>query len=211
MASEHPLHEFSNVAGGHRGATFTLGSGGVLVIGSDESCDICLSDAGIAPRHAMLMSQGAVVTVRQLDGEVEVDGTNLVAEPRATLEPGATVVSAACSCGSRHRPAWRTRRRTWRIDRAPQASPTSGSCTVRRWRGDRRREPDSTEARCLTQRRPASRCGGSASTTRARRPDEGRGYCQTTYGVVVKGVVEPAAATNSQRRCGRGSRSSTPS
>ena len=120
MASEHPLHEFSIVAGAHRDATFSLGSDDVLVIGSDESCDICLTDAGVAARHAMLMSQGAAVTIRRLDGEVEVDGAALVADPRATLAPGATVVlgrRAAAACGIDR--AGRTRRRAWRLRSSP--------------------------------------------------------------------------------------------
>lgn len=196
MASEHPLHEFSIVAGAHRGATFSLGSDGVLVIGSDESCDICLSDAGVAARHAMLMSQGAAVTIRRLDGGVEVDGAPLVADPRATLEPGATVVlggvqlrlaastapvAPAVAPGASIGP--RTRRR-----RLLPALVVGGAAIV----------VASLTAQKLDASRVVATDRADADAVRALLQREGLTQqveiTETSYGVVLNGVVEPQAA-----------------
>jgi type III secretion system YscD/HrpQ family protein len=195
MASEHPLHEFSIVAGAHHGATFTLGSDDVLVIGSDESCDICLSDAGVAARHAMLMSQAAAVTVRRLDGEVEVDGVLLDADPRATLGPGATVVIG----GVQLRRAAST---------VPVAHATTGAPIAPRTR--RRRLLPAlvvggaaiVVASLTAQKLDASRVVGAdkadADAVRALLQHEGLTQqvevTETSYGLVLNGVVEPKAA-----------------
>jgi type III secretion system YscD/HrpQ family protein len=85
MASEHTNgrahaaapREFHVLAGTHRGAVFTLAEDGLLVIGADESCDVRLSDAGIEPRHAALMSCGPRVSIRRLDGSVSVGAVAL--------------------------------------------------------------------------------------------------------------------------------------
>lgn len=90
-SSSSPLAEFRIVAGAHRDAVFALGNDDLLVIGADQSCDICLSDAGIAPRHATLMSQGGCASIRRLDGLIEVDGHAVASSTRVSLRPDARI------------------------------------------------------------------------------------------------------------------------
>lgn len=57
-------------SGLHAGAEIEL-SDGSWVIGRDDSCDIVLADAGLAPRHAVLRAEGGAVQIEPLDGRVE--------------------------------------------------------------------------------------------------------------------------------------------
>jgi hypothetical protein len=83
-------NQFRVLSGMHQEAVFTLADGDLLVIGSDEACDICLVDADVAPRHATLIAQGDAVSVRRLDGAVLVDGTTIAAA-LAPLRAGAEI------------------------------------------------------------------------------------------------------------------------
>lgn len=85
------------VSGAHRDAVFSLSEGDLVVVGADESCDIRLIDAGVAPRHAALLAQrraGAAdldVSIRQLEGSLGLNGEPVAASARATLQPGAEI------------------------------------------------------------------------------------------------------------------------
>jgi type III secretion system YscD/HrpQ family protein len=92
QSAQARAREFRVASGVHQGAVFALADGDMLVIGTDEACDICLTDSGIAPRHATLISQGATVSVRRLDGAVLVDGVALTGAARETVPAGAQIV-----------------------------------------------------------------------------------------------------------------------
>jgi len=84
-------HEFCILSGAHRDAVFTLGGDDLLVIGSDESCDIYLSDRGVAQRHATLSIQGRCASIRTLDGTVTVNDQPVAPAARVLLQPGAEI------------------------------------------------------------------------------------------------------------------------
>ena len=90
MASKTSHGEFAVSSGVHTGATFAL-TEDMLLIGGDESCDIRLSDAGIAARHAAVMADGRGVAIRALDGQVSVDGQRLEGATRRALAPGSEI------------------------------------------------------------------------------------------------------------------------
>lgn len=66
--------EVTIASGLHSGGTFAIQDGDLIVVGTDVSCDICLSDAGIAPRHAAIALHGSDVLIRSLDGDVSING-----------------------------------------------------------------------------------------------------------------------------------------
>ena len=71
------------VIGEHRFSTHQIPSGGALVIGSDEGCDLVVADASVAPRHARL-SLGPPLALEDLgSGFTTQLGTK-------RLEPGET-------------------------------------------------------------------------------------------------------------------------
>lgn len=88
------------VSGAHRDAVFSLAEGDLVVIGSDESCDIRLVDTGVAPRHAALLAQANArrgsstaldISLRKLDGPLAVNGEVVAASARPTLPAGAEI------------------------------------------------------------------------------------------------------------------------
>jgi hypothetical protein len=81
---------FTVTAGVHRGATFAP-SEDLLLIGADTACDICLSDAGLASRHAAIVSQGSRVAVRCIEGQVSVNGQLLAQSGSLVLAAGAEI------------------------------------------------------------------------------------------------------------------------
>ena len=76
------LRIFSGV---HVGAEITLAAGD-WVIGRDESCDIVLSDASLAPRHAVLRVGESSVAYEKLDGDVLAAAGDAL--PGAEIPPG---------------------------------------------------------------------------------------------------------------------------
>jgi hypothetical protein len=82
--------ELTVVAGAHVGATFAL-TEEMLLIGADADCDIWLSDAGLASRHAALVADGRGVVIRPLEGAVSVDGHAVKSGTRCVLAPGCEV------------------------------------------------------------------------------------------------------------------------
>ena len=84
-------YEFRVLSGAHTDASFLLSSGDLLVIGSDASCDICLTDAGVSQRHATLTVNGKNASIRALDGVVKVDGEAIAANQRISLLAGAEI------------------------------------------------------------------------------------------------------------------------
>jgi hypothetical protein len=95
MASEHfsktaaptcEVRAIKVLSGKHRDASVVLGCNDLLVIGADESCDVCLSDAGLAARHAALAVHADTVSIRRLDGTVSVNGRELSAGISALLD-----------------------------------------------------------------------------------------------------------------------------
>ena len=63
--------EFTLSSGIHQGATFTVADE-LVIIGADLGCDICLSDAGLAPRHLALIRRSHGVSIRGLEGQVSI-------------------------------------------------------------------------------------------------------------------------------------------
>lgn len=95
MASEHfsmtaaptcEVRAIQVLSGKHRDASVVLGRNDLLVIGADESCDVCLSDAGLAARHAAIAMHADTVSIRRLDGAVRVNGNELSAGISALLD-----------------------------------------------------------------------------------------------------------------------------
>jgi type III secretion protein D len=82
--------EFTIVSGAHSGATFALDEG-LLLIGADTGCDIWLSDAGLASRHAAVTADGRGVAIRAIEGRVSVNGKPLAASGSVALEPGSEI------------------------------------------------------------------------------------------------------------------------
>lgn len=88
-AMEPPRAETREVtiaSGLHSGATFAVPEGDLIIVGADVGCDICLSDAGIAPRHAVIALHGSDVVIRGLEGAVSIDGEHIRATKRFALE-----------------------------------------------------------------------------------------------------------------------------
>lgn len=76
------------LSGLHAGASRTLSSREMLLIGSGEDCDIVLSDAGVARHHAMVLRHDDSWTLRAIDAPLGVAGHPLhpgdpMALPRA--------------------------------------------------------------------------------------------------------------------------------
>jgi hypothetical protein len=88
--------EFRIISGTHRDATFMIGPDDLLVVGSEASCDICLSDAGVMPRHAAINLRNGRPSVRSLDGPLDVDGRTIAAAVRVPLE-GECVITLGAS------------------------------------------------------------------------------------------------------------------
>jgi len=82
--------EFMLSSGIHQGATFAVADELVLV-GADPSCDICLSDTGLARRHLALVRRSNGVFIRALEGEVHVDGQVLAPNTQAAIPVGAEI------------------------------------------------------------------------------------------------------------------------
>ena len=77
---------FRIYSGGHSGAQIEL-TPGTWVIGRDDSCDIILTDASIAARHAALIVEASEVSCEPLDGKISAaDGGALKG---LKLAPGA--------------------------------------------------------------------------------------------------------------------------
>ncbi len=65
------------VAGLHAGASRTLASQEMILVGSGDDCDIVLADAGVAGHHALISLVGGRFSIRALDAPLHV-GTSLV-------------------------------------------------------------------------------------------------------------------------------------
>jgi len=83
--------EITIASGLHSGATFSLQDGELIVIGADVSCDICLSDAGIAPRHVAITLHGPDLSIRSLDSTTSVNGENVVATKRVSADESLSI------------------------------------------------------------------------------------------------------------------------
>jgi type III secretion protein D len=95
-APETKSFEFRIISGTHRDATFLIGPDDLLVIGAEASCDICLSDAGVMPRHAAISLRNGCPSIRRLDGPLDVDGRTIAAAVRVPLE-GECVITLGVS------------------------------------------------------------------------------------------------------------------
>lgn len=62
------------VEGMHVGGSITLEPGVLLLVGSDEACDIILRDQGVLDQHIALMVSDQGVTVKSLQGSVTTQG-----------------------------------------------------------------------------------------------------------------------------------------
>lgn len=79
------------LSGAHRDAEIALARNELLVIGAHESCDVCLSDPGLAARHAALAAHADGYSLRRLDGAVNIDGRDLDAAACELLHAGSVV------------------------------------------------------------------------------------------------------------------------
>jgi type III secretion system YscD/HrpQ family protein len=79
-------------SGVHSGARITVNDGDLIVVGADEGCDVCLSDSGIAARHAAIALHGPDITIRSLDGAISVDDQQIHATKRVAASD-ATVIT----------------------------------------------------------------------------------------------------------------------
>jgi type III secretion protein D len=78
-------HRLKIVAGPHRGGEMLLPESGELVIGSDDACDLVLSDPALAGRHARLRLDGQARLI-PLEGAVSAEGLPLPAEGEAVVD-----------------------------------------------------------------------------------------------------------------------------
>lgn len=95
---EAPLvatREVTIASGLHNGATFGVQEGELILVGSDVDCDICLSDAGVARRHAVIALHGPDVLIRGLDAEVSVNGERVRETKRMSPEESVVVTLGA--------------------------------------------------------------------------------------------------------------------
>lgn len=65
------------LSGLHIGASRPLAEKEMILVGSGEDCDIVLSDAGIAPHHALIGLLGGTFSVRALDAPLRIGGQPL--------------------------------------------------------------------------------------------------------------------------------------
>lgn len=199
MASKQLTREFTIASGAHRDATFVLAGDAILVIGTDEFCDIRLTDAGLEPRHAMVMAQGDVVSIRRLDGDIDVDGQPVaVACPRVALEAGASIVLGSSGV---------------RLQLAGPAESVSSAATPEAKLAPKTRRPRAVTILALsgavvllaglaTQKLDASRAApaGEADAATVRALVERQGLArqvsvsETSYGVMLSGVTDRQTA-----------------
>lgn len=83
--------EVTVASGLHSGATFNVQDGDLIVIGADIGCDICLSDAGLAPRHAVIALHGPDVSIRGLEGTISVNGEDVLTTKRTSSEKSTVI------------------------------------------------------------------------------------------------------------------------
>lgn len=83
-------------SGRHQGACVPLARDSLLVLGGDSASDVWLSDPGLASRHVAFAVHDDHITLRQLDGEVLLDGKcidavatlDVARQESITLQPG---------------------------------------------------------------------------------------------------------------------------
>ena len=109
-------------SGLHAGARIELTEGD-WVIGSDDSCDLILTDEGFAPRHASIAVTSGDVGIVTLDGKVTtLDGRAVVNEvwPRGTIFLFGTI-AAAWGAADETEDYWSDLRKRWRASLEPVA------------------------------------------------------------------------------------------
>lgn len=96
------------VSGLHTGGSRPLSAQETVLIGSSGDCDIVLSDAGVAPRHAFLTRMGGTVSLRALDAPLTIDGQTLPPGDPAELAAMQRVDlgGASFAVGAADDPAW---------------------------------------------------------------------------------------------------------
>lgn len=77
------------MSGVHHGARLALQPDALLVVGSGDDCDVCLSDPELEARHFALSLHDEQVTVRRLDGDVVVNGTDFDSAYTLSVREGA--------------------------------------------------------------------------------------------------------------------------
>lgn len=148
-------------SGLHAGARIELTEGD-WVIGSDDSCDLILTDEGFAPRHASIAVTSGDVGIVTLDGKVTtLDGRAVVNEvwPRGTIFLFGTI-AAAWGAADETEDYWSDLRKRWRASLEPvaQTAPAKEDREGRRRRG-----------------RGCERDARSRSRNRTRKTEEGEG------------------------------------
>jgi type III secretion protein D len=76
----------------HQGARVPLQRSGLAIIGSADDCDLILLDSGVAARHAAVTVRERDLTLRAIDGQIDVDGRSIAPGEIATLIAGTPIV-----------------------------------------------------------------------------------------------------------------------
>ncbi|TDA48286.1 EscD/YscD/HrpQ family type III secretion system periplasmic domain-containing protein [Burkholderia pyrrocinia] len=79
------------LSGIHAGARQRFELRSHTVIGTDMACDLILRDAGIAPRHLMLVLLDGKLSAVRLDGSVQIDGVALAPGKSVALTGGVRI------------------------------------------------------------------------------------------------------------------------
>lgn len=201
--------EVTIASGLHSGATFPLQEGDLIVVGADVSCDICLSDAGMAPRHAAIVLHGGDVLVRSLDGAVNVNGESARVTQRV-LADSATVIFLEASApgpekrGSLNESDTAIPEKRGSLDETDTATPGKhGSIEADIAHAQQRGSLDETDTATRGKRGPFDEAGAAA-------PGK-RGSSQKYSVAAVGGVrLEISASTSSARTAPQASPSVAP-
>lgn len=96
------------VSGLHTGGSRPLSAQETVLIGSSGDCDIVLSDANVAPRHAFLTRMGGTVSLRALDAPLLIEGQTLNPGDPAELAAmqRVDIGGASFAVGAAEDPGW---------------------------------------------------------------------------------------------------------
>lgn len=151
-------------SGLHAGARIELTEGD-WVIGSDDSCDLILTDEGFAPRHASIAVKSGEVGIVTLDGKVTtLDGRAVVNEvwPKgAVLFFGS--VALAWGGADETEDYWSNLRARWRATLIPSAPAAESKANA---------SPDRNETKDDAEQSAAEK----PSETEAKPEEKGRGH-----------------------------------
>ncbi len=137
-------------SGLHLGAEIELAEG-IYVIGTDDSCDLILSESSLAPRHAALRvsgeAEGAFLTAETLDGSVLLGGIPVSDEceipPQTPFQLGLLIAAWIPADTLDHASAWSEVEQKLRPQSVPVQNASSDTKSMRTDAA----EPSSSDAR----------------------------------------------------------------